>query len=91
MRLQDPHEGRVFMTKLALRTMPIYRLTNDAIQPLPETTFMQHGVRERSDLQRLLRANIEVVAPDVLVIAEEFAEWEDDLASIRPRTWLLSN
>jgi hypothetical protein len=32
---------------------------------------------ERGDLQRLLKANIEVVAPDVLVVAEEFGEWED--------------
>lgn len=57
--------------------MPIFRLTKDAIQPLDETSFPQHGIKERGDLQRLLRANIGVVAPDVLVIAEEFAEWED--------------
>jgi hypothetical protein len=57
--------------------MPIFRLTKDAIQLLPETSFPQHGIKERRDLQRLLRANIGVVAPDVLVIAEEFAEWED--------------
>jgi len=57
--------------------MPIFRLTKDAIQPLPETSFPAHGIKERGDLQRLLRANIDVVAPDVLVIAEEFAEWED--------------
>jgi hypothetical protein len=57
--------------------MPIFRLTKDTIQPLPETSFPHHGIKERGDLQRLLRANIGVVAPDVLVIAEEFAEWED--------------
>ena len=57
--------------------MPIFHLTKDALVSLAATTFVQHGFRERSDLQRLLRANISVVAPDVLVIAEEFAEWED--------------
>lgn len=57
--------------------MPIFRLTKDAIQPLDETSFPAHGIKERGDLQRLLRANIGVVAPDVLVIAEEFEEWED--------------
>lgn len=57
--------------------MPIFRLTKDAIQPLSETSFPQHGIKERGDLQRLLRVNISVVAPDVLVIAEEFDEWED--------------
>ena len=57
--------------------MPIYRLSEDAFDSLPETSFSQHGIKERGDLQRLLRANIAVVAPDVLVIAEEFSEWED--------------
>lgn len=57
--------------------MPVYRITKQAIEALPETTFPQRGIKEREDLQRLLRTNISVVDPDVLVIAEEFAEWED--------------
>jgi hypothetical protein len=57
--------------------MPIFRLTKDAIELLPQTSLAQHGFQERADLQRLLRVNISVVAPDVLVIGEEFAEWED--------------
>jgi hypothetical protein len=35
------------------------------------------GIRERQDLQKVLRENIEAVAPGTLVIAEEFSEWED--------------
>ena len=57
--------------------MPIYRLTQDAIKSLPASTFAKHGIKERADLQRLLKDNIGIVARDVLVIAEEFAEWED--------------
>lgn len=57
--------------------MPVFRLTHDAIEPLPERAFADLNVMERGDLQRLLRANIAVVADDVLVIAEEFAEWDD--------------
>lgn len=57
--------------------MPLYRLTKDAIRELPRTSYADHGLTERGDLQRLLRTNIAVVAPDVLVIAEEFAEWDD--------------
>lgn len=57
--------------------MPIFHLTDDSIEPLPQTSFAEQGVMERSDLQRLLKANIEVVADDVLVIAEEFGEWTD--------------
>ncbi len=58
-------------------SMPIFRLTKDAIEPLTESAFHERGVKERADLQRLLRANIAVVATDVLIIAEEFADWED--------------
>jgi hypothetical protein len=57
--------------------MPIFRLTKDAIIELPKATYAEKGVKERADLQRLLKANIGVVAPDVLIIYEEFCEWED--------------
>src|SRR6185503_3968724 len=35
------------------------------------------GLRERGDLQRFLRDQIEVIAPDVLIVSEEFGGWED--------------
>lgn len=57
--------------------MPVYKISPDRIEALPETTFPERGIRERGDLQRLLRANIGVVAPDVLIISEEFGEWDD--------------
>lgn len=57
--------------------MPIYEITDKEIRPLQTTTFSQAQVRERQDLQRLLRANISVVAPDTLVIAEEFGDWDE--------------
>src|SRR5262245_48487918 len=57
--------------------MPLYEITSDSIRPLTETTFADAGVRERADLQRLLRQQVDVVSPDTLVVAEEFGEWED--------------
>jgi hypothetical protein len=57
--------------------MPIFEITQSEIRKLSETTFSAAGVRERADLQRLLRSNVEVLSPDTLVIAEEFGEWED--------------
>lgn len=57
--------------------MPIYEFTQDAINRITETTFSTEDFKERGDLQRLLRDNVEVIAPDTLVIAEEFGEWED--------------
>lgn len=56
--------------------MAVFKITPERIEPLQETTFAQRGIKERGDLQRLLRANIGVVAPDVLIIAEEFGEWD---------------
>jgi hypothetical protein len=57
--------------------MPIYEFGTNSINRLPETTFGSAGVHERRDLQRLLREHIEVIAPDTLVIDEEFGDWED--------------
>ena len=57
--------------------MPIFRYTTDAIQPIAEATFSGLGIAERADLQRLLRDQIEIIAPDTLVIAEEFGNWDD--------------
>ncbi|NOT01110.1 MAG: hypothetical protein HOP29_10825 [Phycisphaerales bacterium] len=57
--------------------MAIYELQSDRIVPIPQTTFGTQGVRERDDLQRLLRSQIEMVSPDTLILAEEFGDWED--------------
>jgi RecB family endonuclease NucS len=57
--------------------MPIFEMTDNEILPVTETTFNFAGLQERRDLQRLLRDHIEVIAPDTLLISEEFDEWED--------------
>lgn len=57
--------------------MAIYELTSSTIRPIVQTTFRQVAIRERGDLQRILREHIEVVSPDTLIIAEEFGEWDD--------------
>jgi hypothetical protein len=62
--------------------MALYELTHEQITPLREATFAAVGLRERSDLQRLLRDQVEIVSPDTLVVAEEFSEWEDSRCRI---------
>ena len=57
--------------------MAIYEVTADAIEPVIPTTFQEAQIRERSDLQRLLRDRIEVIAPDCMVLDEEFGDWDD--------------
>lgn len=57
--------------------MPIYEFASGEIRPLRKTTFGLVQLQERRDLQRSLRANIAVVTPDTLVIAEEFGDWDE--------------
>ena len=57
--------------------MAIYEITPDKLEKVPETNFATEGIKERDDLQRLLREQIEVLSPDTLVVSEEFGEWED--------------
>lgn len=57
--------------------MPIFEIGDDTITPVKRTSFAEAGMKERADLQRLLRANPEVVAENVLIISEEFGEWTD--------------
>src|SRR3954462_2371887 len=75
-----PRKGRSsqgWAERCRAKPMPIYEITQSAIRKLGETTFSAAGIRERSDLQRLLRSNVEVISPDTLVISEEFGDWED--------------
>lgn len=56
--------------------MPLYTLNQSDISPVKQTTLSELGIRERGDLQRLLRANVQVISPNTLVIAEEFGDWD---------------
>jgi hypothetical protein len=55
----------------------LYEILKDAIAPVGATSFGLENVRERDDLQRLLRSNVNIVCPDTLVLAEEFCDWDD--------------
>jgi hypothetical protein len=57
--------------------MPLYRYTADRIESVDRTTFLAEQIRERQDLQRLLRHRIEILGKDLLVVAEEYGSFED--------------
>jgi hypothetical protein len=57
--------------------MPLYEMTPDSFRSISEASFANLKVRERDDLQRLLRTQIDVLGDDLYVLAEEFGEWED--------------
>lgn len=62
--------------------MPLYEMQSDNLRPVSETSFAAHGVSERTDLQPLLREPIEVVSRDIVIIAEEFGDWQDSARRI---------
>ena len=55
--------------------MPIYNFEDNSFMKIDKTSFSGEGILERSHLQAALKKNIKVIAPDCLVISEEFAEW----------------
>lgn len=62
--------------------MAIYEITPDKIIAFDQTSFGAAGLKERDDLQRLLKVQVDVVCPDVLVVSEGFREWEDSRREI---------
>ena len=47
--------------------MPLYEMTPDSFRPLSQASFADLKVRERDDLQRWLRTQIDVLGDDRLV------------------------
>lgn len=61
--------------------MAIYKMVGDKdkekLDEVVTTSFSEEKLRERTDLQRMLRDQPEVVEEGLLIIAEEFGDWED--------------
>ena len=57
--------------------MPLYEIGSERFKEVGSTTFEAAQVREREDLQRLLREQIEILVPDAMVLDEEFSDWQD--------------
>jgi hypothetical protein len=58
--------------------MALFEMSGDNLQAIPLDAFGTLGLRERSDIQRAVRANINAITPGVktMVLAEEFGGWE---------------
>jgi len=56
--------------------MPIFQIDDRKFFEVERTTFEAQGLRERHDLQSMLKSQIEVIASDILVVSEEFGDWE---------------
>jgi hypothetical protein len=57
--------------------MPLFEMTAEDLVDVPSSTFAVERVLERADLQRLLRARIDAIVDDVLIVSEEFGAFAD--------------
>lgn len=57
--------------------MPLYEVGTRSLERRPTADFAALAMYERQDLQRLLRDQIDALGEDLLVIGEEFGEWQD--------------
>ena len=57
--------------------MALYHLTDDALNPVTQTDFTAEDLRERQDIQRILKEHIFALGDDLLVIAEEYGEFQE--------------
>lgn len=64
--------------------MGLYRISSDKLETVPETSFIDEKILERRDLQRLLRTEIACLGDDLMVLAEEFGDWEESSRRIVP-------
>lgn len=59
--------------------MAIYKVVGDKerLVEVDSTSFGEEGILERADLQRILRDQPEVLEERLLIISEEFGNWQD--------------
>lgn len=57
--------------------MTLFRVSTDRLDLVPTTSFARERVFERRDIQRMLKADISPLGDDLMVIAEEYGEWEE--------------
>ena len=57
--------------------MAIYNFKDNEMEKINTTSFNNEKILERRHLQAALKKNIDIVAPNCMIIAEEFSEWSD--------------
>lgn len=65
--------------------MPLYRVEDKeqyCLELIEPKTFSDMQMKERHDLQALLRDNSLAIAPNLLIFAEEFSYWQDSFRRI---------
>src|SRR5258708_6594534 len=55
----------------------LFDMTDGSLSLVPATTFAAEGVLERTHLQRALRSHIQILGDGLLVVSEEFWDFQD--------------
>lgn len=56
--------------------MGLYQYTAAKMTKMEQTSFEVEGIKERQDLQQLIKEDISIIDKNLLVIAEEFNNWQ---------------
>ena len=62
--------------------MSLFKITNERLLKLEDTSFKKEKIQESKDLQNLLKSDITVIDPEIMVISEECTDWCDSRRSI---------
>jgi hypothetical protein len=57
--------------------MPFFEFTDNELLPIRQRTLQDQSIWERRDLQKVLRESLQELLPEVLILAEEFCDWDD--------------
>ncbi len=53
--------------------MALFEIKAEELRPIQESSFAVVGLKERTDIQRLLRTQIDVVSPETMIVLKSFA------------------
>jgi hypothetical protein len=57
--------------------MALFTINQDKLEAVPVTSYAQEAILERKHLQNLLKQQIAPLGADLMVICDEFSNWED--------------
>lgn len=57
--------------------MAIFKFNENEFETVEKTSFVNEGILERKHLQAAIKRKIDIVAPDCLILSEEFSDWNN--------------
>lgn len=56
--------------------MTLFKISDNQLTRVEPTTFKAERILERKNLQKMFRENIDAIVPNVMVLSEEYGNWE---------------